>query len=343
MRDAAGAAAAASFEDTGEFSRKYSIGREQKDRAAEERRRLQTIVGSRAGSVFDDSDEITHVGSRTVAETASAAGGKESESVHLVQEGSQIASLPRRIALGVLDFVLSLFTPPTIALISGLVIALVTKLKVLFVAVTDGTFHPTAPVSTLRHFGVGGARSADPLARLKDGDPPLAIILDTMSFLGAASVPLGLLVLGAALARMRLPRPISRLPLASIFGLAIAKLVILPVIGFLFVHALTFHTSTVPPSNKVLRFVRRHPIPHTLQDSKQLTGGEYQVLIYFSCVPTVRPPGSTLRTSSADAAELWQATTQVALTQVPRRAQLVYFEAHQVICSDLRSGRRREQ
>ena len=58
---------------------------------------------------------------------------------------------------------------------------------------------------------------------------------------------------------MRLPRPISRLPLASIVSLAIAKLVILPVVGFLLVHALTFHTSLVPPENTVLRFVRRHP------------------------------------------------------------------------------------
>ena len=102
----------------------------------------------------------------------------------------------------------------------------------LFVVLEGSTFRPTAP----------------------DGLPPLAIILDTATFLGNASVPLGLLVLGSALARMRLPRPLTRLPFASIISLALFKLVLLPIVGFLIVQGLTSHTNLVDEENRVLRF-----------------------------------------------------------------------------------------
>lgn len=72
--------------------------------------------------------------------------------------------------------------------------------------------------------------------------------------MGSASVPLGLFVLGSALARMRLPRPLSRLPYASIIALALAKLVVLPLFGYFFVDALTKHTSLVDEDDYVLRF-----------------------------------------------------------------------------------------
>lgn len=102
----------------------------------------------------------------------------------------------------------------------------------LFVVVEGSSFNPTAP----------------------DGNPPLAILLDTAAFIGNASVPLGLLVLGSALARMRLPRPLTKLPFASILSLALFKLVLLPVIGFLMVEGLTKHTNLVDEENRVLRF-----------------------------------------------------------------------------------------
>lgn len=103
----------------------------------------------------------------------------------------------------------------------------------LFTTVPDYGWHPTAP----------------------DGEPPLSILLDTATFLGNASVPLGLLVLGSTLGRMRIPRPVSRLPISSICALAIAKCVILPIIGFVFVRALATHTSIVSEDNHVLQYV----------------------------------------------------------------------------------------
>lgn len=102
-----------------------------------------------------------------------------------------------RVLHSITSFLRSLVSPPTVALLSGLIIAIVPNLKALFYYTDDTSFHPTAP----------------------DGDPPLSIIYQTALFIGNASVPLGLFVLGASMAKMVIPRPISRLPIAGEFGL----------------------------------------------------------------------------------------------------------------------------
>ncbi|KAF8123861.1 hypothetical protein EV363DRAFT_754988 [Boletus edulis] len=72
---------------------------------------------------------------------------------------------------------------------------------------------------------------------ITDGQPPLAIILDTTTFIGGASIPLGLMTLGSALARMEIPAGRFRsLPLGAIGALGIARLVIMPVLGVLITH-----------------------------------------------------------------------------------------------------------
>ncbi|KAH8926951.1 auxin efflux carrier [Atractiella rhizophila] len=136
----------------------------------------------------------------------------------------------------------SIFTPPTIALLFALIIAFVPTLKALFL-------HPTS--------------GSSPISSAPDGLPPLSVFLDAATFLGNASVPMGLIVLGGSLASMQIKRPISNLPLRSILGLAAWKLVILPVLGVVLVRALT-DAGLVERENKVLRFV----------------------LMYFACVPT---------------------------------------------------------
>ena len=123
-------------------------------------------------------------------------------------------SLIRHVARRFLAFLQALATPPTIALCIGLLVALVVPLKSLFIHTTFNM--PNAP----------------------DGNPPLSIILETSNFLGAASVPLGLLILGSSLGRMRIPRPISRLPLLSIVSLGLCKLVLLPILGVVLVQGL---------------------------------------------------------------------------------------------------------
>ncbi|KAM0790694.1 hypothetical protein ACM66B_004552 [Microbotryomycetes sp. NB124-2] len=260
IRELAGTAAAASVEE-GNRGRRPSLSKrhEQFRQALRAQEQLRTIVGSPAHSVFDDAGDeaVTAVNtndSRHQTGLESRLGPQAEQADDKLEmdnsrdsksEGtdeSEVKPTWKRILLGARDFILSLATPPTISLLTALVCALVIKLKALFVVVPDQSFNPVAP----------------------DGKPPLAILLDTASFVGAASVPLGLMVLGSALERMRLPRPLSKLPFSSITALAVAKLVVLPVVGYLFVQALTLHTSLVDADNKVLRFV----------------------LIYFSCLPT---------------------------------------------------------
>ncbi len=58
-----------------------------------------------------------------------------------------------------------------------------------------------------------------------DGEPPLAFVIDFAEFMGAASVPLGLICLGSALARLDVPRSQwPHLPLGAIFSLAIGRM-----------------------------------------------------------------------------------------------------------------------
>ncbi|GAA5823082.1 hypothetical protein JCM11251_007479 [Rhodosporidiobolus azoricus] len=264
IREIAGAAYAAAPSETPEHlseastvppgngpHRRGSFGRLQLRQAMAERERLRTIVGSPNGSVVDDDGEITEIGtdsvrkgdgltavmtgSTPVKEQESVAGkivSKEEEETETEEEPERKTTAVR-VLLSVKGFLLSLATPPTIALVSALIIALVDRLKALFVVVDGYYWRPTAP----------------------DGEPPLAILLDTATFIGNGSVPLGLIVLGSALARMRIPRPFSRLPISSIIALAIAKLVILPVFGFFFVTSLAKHTSLIDEDDRVLQFV----------------------------------------------------------------------------------------
>ena len=90
--------------------------------------------------------------------------------------------LYKRVAKKVLKFLLSLISPPSVAIMLSLLIALVPQLKALFVADVPGVNIPNAP----------------------DGLPPLEWILDIATFGGGASVPTGLVILGASLAKLSL-------------------------------------------------------------------------------------------------------------------------------------------
>ncbi|KAF8899898.1 membrane transport protein-domain-containing protein [Gymnopilus junonius] len=131
------------------------------------------------------------------------------------------------------EFLKALLTPASITIFLAFLIALVPKLKALFIEV-PGTHIPSAP----------------------DGQPPLAFILDSTSFVGAASVPLGLICLGSSLARLSWPRKgeWKKLPLGAISWIAIAKMVVMPVLGVLICEGLT-NVGLISKDDKVLRFV----------------------------------------------------------------------------------------
>ncbi|KAI0791877.1 auxin efflux carrier [Abortiporus biennis] len=129
-------------------------------------------------------------------------------------------------------FLLSLLSPPSLSILIALPIALITPLKALFVLIPNSPI-PNAP----------------------DNQPPLAFIQDAASFIGAASVPLGLFNLGSALARLNIPRSQwGSLPMGAIFSLAVAKTVIFPILGVLICQALT-NAGFINREDPVLRFV----------------------------------------------------------------------------------------
>lgn len=133
---------------------------------------------------------------------------------------------PRRL----LSILKSFCTPPAISIITSFPIAVVPPLKALFVPTGSG---PQGP----------------------DGLPPLSFILDTASFIGAASVPLGLICLGSALGRLKIPRPWTHLPLGAIGMFSIAKLFVLPVLGVLTCRLFTYTIPLIDVDDKVLRYV----------------------------------------------------------------------------------------
>jgi auxin efflux carrier family protein len=135
------------------------------------------------------------------------------------------------------SFLKGLLSPASISIIASIVIALVPTLKALFVAVPGGPHITPAP----------------------DGLPPLSILLDTATFMGAASVPIGLVCLGAALARLKLPgwrerEQWARMPLGAIGALAVGKVVLMPVLGVIICEGLT-SAGVIDSNDKVLRFV----------------------------------------------------------------------------------------
>ncbi|KAF7368689.1 Auxin efflux carrier transmembrane protein [Mycena venus] len=147
----------------------------------------------------------------------------------------------KAIYANIRPFLRNLFMPGSVAILVSFVIALVPQLKALFVEV-DGTHIHSAP----------------------DGDPPLAFFIDAASFIGAASVPMGLICLGSALARLSIPRGAwGSLPSGAILGLAVGKMLISPVLGVLICKGL-INVNVISREDKVLQFV----------------------CIFFSCLPT---------------------------------------------------------
>ncbi|KZT24321.1 auxin efflux carrier [Neolentinus lepideus HHB14362 ss-1] len=169
---------------------------------------------------------------------------------------SPIPSLTRthRFHSQFVTFLRSVSSPPSLAILIAFPLALIRPLKALFIAV-DNSPIPNAP----------------------DGQPPLAFIMDAAQFIGAASVPLGLICLGSAMARLRMPKGglegWARLPVGAIGTLAVGKVLLMPVLGVLICQGLT-NAGVIAKDDHVLRFV----------------------CIFFSCLPT--------------------ATTQILLTQV---------------------------
>ncbi|KAK0451927.1 hypothetical protein EV421DRAFT_1731698 [Armillaria borealis] len=119
----------------------------------------------------------------------------------------------------------SLFTPIMMSMYIAIPISLIPQLKALFVEVDSG-----------------------PSYHGPDGNPPLTFIITTgkflmyifvsngypdvqPSFVGNMNIPMTLILLGASFARMKIPRPFTKMPLPALFWVSFCKLAFLPVIG----------------------------------------------------------------------------------------------------------------
>lgn len=201
-------------------------------------------------------EEVTRPGTQAIASPSSAR--PQEHDFPALEPSASFPSSSRsnhpkaivRVWHSVSSFIGSFCTPVTLALFGALIIALVPNLKTLFVYTAEASYHPTAP---------GGQ------------EPPLAVIYQTASFVGGASVPLGLVVLGGSIAKMEIPRPINRLPLASIASMAGIKLVLLPIIGFFFVQGLVKHTRLVGEDNHVLRLSECSSAIHLIASANPLS------------------------------------------------------------------------
>ena len=133
-----------------------------------------------------------------------------------------------------LHFLRQLLKPYMVVIILSFVISLVDPLKALFIPPSSNFqphFRPIAP----------------------DGQPPLAFIFDTATFIGEACIPLGLICLGSALACLSL-RSGGPFPIGAIASLALGKTVVIPIIGVGITRGFV-HAGFVRSDNKVLQFV----------------------------------------------------------------------------------------
>lgn len=113
---------------------------------------------------------------------------------------------PQKIRRYVVEMLKNFLAPNSVSLILSLIIAMAPPFKALFV--TTSFSMPNAP----------------------DEQPPLSFMVDIASYIGAASVPLGLLVLGATIARLNvrsMPPGFWKTALA----ITAARLIILPIFG----------------------------------------------------------------------------------------------------------------
>jgi hypothetical protein len=153
---------------------------------------------------------------------------------HIIPASIENPSLNQpRPAMRYQDFLGKLASPVLISVAISLVVSRISVLKALFIPNVSGANIPPAP----------------------DGQPPLAFVMDTAAFLGAANSPIGLIILGSALARMSIPHGRwNSLPLGAIGALAVGKQFIMPVFGVLICEGFT-RIGFIDAEDKVLRFV----------------------------------------------------------------------------------------
>ncbi|KAK9239450.1 auxin efflux carrier [Lipomyces kononenkoae] len=126
-------------------------------------------------------------------------------------------------------FLRNLYQPPAASLIVSIVVAVISPVKALFIA--TGYPMPNAP----------------------DGLPPLDFVMDFVNFIGQATVPIGLMLLGALIGRLKLgklPKGFWKVMVVT----TLLKLVVLPIIALAWTQRLR-QSGLIPDNNLILVFV----------------------------------------------------------------------------------------
>lgn len=216
------------------------IARLDEEKAAPPEQTVTSLQSS--GSVHEDGTTVATNAHDTTKPPQSKESPPVKESVTSPPTTQRTFSHYRRLAITYTRaFIKGLFNPVSVTIYVSLPISLVPQLKALFVEV-PGVHMPSAP----------------------DGQPPLAFIQDIATFIGAASIPIGLICLGSSLARLNVPLSQWRtLPVGAIAWMAIGKLIVIPIIGVLMCKGLV-QSGLLFKDDKVLVFIS----------------------MFFSCLPT---------------------------------------------------------
>lgn len=118
--------------------------------------------------------------------------------------------------------------PNSVSLIISIAVAMAPPLKALFVKTLF--YMPSAP----------------------DKQPPLSFVMDIASYVGNASVPLGLLMIGATIARLQVDKMPSGFWKTAL-GVTVTRLIVLPIIGVCI--SLGFHHGGWYAGDKLIWFV----------------------------------------------------------------------------------------
>lgn len=190
---------------------------------------LRIMKSQDIGDVIHEYSEFDNLKDQSI-ERLVTGGGDVATSI--VSTKSNVPNPPNTIMAKIkkrlLTVLKNILSPVSMTLIISLAVAMAPPLKALFV---HSTFDiPDAP----------------------DGLPPLSFIIDITSYIGAASVPLGLLLLGATIARLK----VGTMPPGfwkTALGTVIIRLVLLPIIGV----GLTtgFDNAGWYEGDKLIRFV----------------------------------------------------------------------------------------
>ncbi|GEQ69506.1 hypothetical protein JCM33374_g3178 [Metschnikowia sp. JCM 33374] len=148
----------------------------------------------------------THETQRSQRSQAVADDDESSQEYPVAAPVEATAPLSKRIRAHVISTLKNFLAPNSVTLIISLIIAMSPPLKALF-------------VSTKFH-----------IAPAPDKQPPLSFVMDIASYVGAASVPLGLLILGATIARLKVNAIVPGFWKTAVMITA-CRLIVMPIFG----------------------------------------------------------------------------------------------------------------